>query len=131
MKKLLTSTMATLLFAVLAITSLHAADKEWLTGTVLESGFTNGVYAGRVATVTVEFLDPYNSNPNMRKQILIITTGTSGSTRSAVDLSVGATFKAYRVKYSDGYGSLMLRYEDKNGREKQEIHQIANELPSR
>jgi hypothetical protein len=48
-----------------------------------------------------------------------------------VDLSVGATFKAYRVKYSDGYGSLMLRYEDKKGRPKAEIHQIANELPSR
>jgi hypothetical protein len=102
-----------------------------LTGTVLESGFTNGEYGGRVATVTVELLDPYNSNPGIRKQILIITTGSAGSTRSEVDLSVGATFKAYRVKYSDGYGSLMLRYEDKKGRPKEEIHQIANELPSR
>ncbi len=126
MKKLL---MATLLFTVLAITSLHAADKEWLTGIVLESGFTTSEYGNRIPTVTVELLDPHNSNPDIRKQILIITTGEIMSNRSKVNLSVGAMFQAYRV--GSGYGGLMVRYEDKKGRTKSELHQIANELPSR
>jgi hypothetical protein len=124
MKKLLHSTLATLLFAFLAVTSLHAADKAWLDGRVIDSGYTSADDGSRLRTVTIELLDPENSNPLARMETLIITTGRAFRNKSEVNLSVGAKFMAYHV----GDGLLMLRYEDKKGRTQAEPHQITGEL---
>ena len=127
MKKLLNSTMATLLFTLLAVTSLHAAGRDWLDGKVIESGYTRDMNGHRVPTVTVVLLDPGNSNPDIRRQTLIVTAASAvDSRKSEVDLSVGMEFQAYRV--GTGYGGLMMRYQDKKGNTKSELHMVAGEL---
>jgi len=125
MKKLLSSTIATLLFTLFAVSSLRAADHIWMGGKVVESGYTRGLRGDRIPTVTVEMLDPENSNPNLRRITLIVTAAPATNARN-IDLTVGMEFQAYRI--GTGYGGLMVQVQDQKGHTKTELHLVAGEL---
>jgi hypothetical protein len=115
---------ATLL--MLATVNLHA-EPHWLDGTVMATGTTPSSTDGvRLPSVSVQVLDPDNSNPLERVHTWVIVQYPLGSGKPGkIDLPVGATFKAYQA-YETGssYGCLALQYQDKKGRGRTEMHRI-------
>jgi hypothetical protein len=115
---------------MLAAVSLHA-EPYWLNGKVIATGSTPSPTGGvRLPAVSVQVLDPENSNPQGRVHTWVIVQYPLGSGRPGkIDLPVGATFKAYQA-YETGssYGCLALQYQDKKGRIRTEMHVIVTEL---
>jgi hypothetical protein len=121
--------LVTVLF-MLAAVELHA-QPYWLNGKVIAAGSTPSSSDGvRLPAVSVQVLDPENSNPQARVHTWVIVQYPLGSGRPGkIDLPIGATFKAYQA-YETGstYGCLALQYQDKKGRIRTEMHLIVTEL---
>jgi hypothetical protein len=120
--------LVTILFMVAAV-NLHA-EPSWLNGKVIATGSTPSTDGVRLPAVSVQVLDPENSNPQARVHTWVIVQYPLGSGRPGkIDLPIGATFKAYQAyAKGSGYGCLALQYQDKKGRVRTELHEIVTEL---
>ena len=118
-------------FAVLAIFSISALandnQKAWLDAKVVAVGHVSN-NGQQIPTATIVLLDPENSNPLARKQVLVVTL-QAYSSKTHVSLDVGTLFKAYRgIETARAYGFLVVRFVDDKGHEKSEFHLIMQEL---
>jgi hypothetical protein len=118
------------LFVLAALVfTANADDKVWLDGKVVAVGHVAANNGHQVPTATVALYDPGNSNPLARKQVWVISMEATFAQKTLAKLTVGSAFKAYRTGETRAvYGSLAVRYLDDKGRERSELHTIAQAL---